>query len=250
MRVIMSFAVIVLAISICSAFPNQENQEYEPTDFVVPEIVETEQQGISIGDTKKAIASAEKEVAAAKKCNTDTGGTCRVVNCYSWRKATCKKSSWTTYKCMCIGKCAVSGPKGSYCKDLVTPATKKLSCLKKKVTVLEQGKAANEAVESAKKDVASAQKGVASVKGCKTDTGGTCRVVNCYSWRKATCKKSGWATYKCMCSGKCVVKGPKGNYCKDLMTPATDKLKAAQNKLKSAEGKVATAVASLKELKC
>merc|ERR1711907_387008 len=212
MRVIMSFAVIVLAISICSAFPNQENQEYEPTDFVVPEIVETEQQGISIGDTKK--------------------------------------SSWTTYKCMCIGKCAVSGPKGSYCKDLVTPATKKLSCLKKKVTVLEQGKAANEAVESAKKDVASAQKGVASVKGCKTDTGGTCRVVNCYSWRKATCKKSGWATYKCMCSGKCVVKGPKGNYCKDLMTPATDKLKAAQNKLKSAEGKVATAVASLKELKC
>merc|ERR1712100_284464 len=98
MRVIMSFAVIVLAISICSAFPNQENQEYEPTDFVVPEIVETEQQGISIGDTKKAIASAEKEVAAAKKCNTDTGGTCRVVNCYSWRKATCKKSSWTTYK--------------------------------------------------------------------------------------------------------------------------------------------------------
>merc|ERR1711907_373534 len=137
---------------------------------------------------------------------------------------TCKKSGWATYKCMCFGKCAVKGPKGMFCKDLVTPATKKLRCLNKKVTVLQQGEAANAAVKSAQAAVASAQKGVASVKGCKTDTGGTCRVVNCYGWRHATCVKKSWTTYKCMCSGKCAVK--------------------------SAKGMLATAVASLKELKC
>jgi len=59
-----------------------------------------------------------KEHTRKKACNRDTGGTCRVMNCWSSRGQTdCKKYSFWTYKCLCkYGAC----PKNGKCYDAIT----------------------------------------------------------------------------------------------------------------------------------
>merc|ERR1711903_207940 len=66
----------------------------------------------------KAAERQSKEHAQKKTCNRDTGGTCRIMNCWSSRGATeCKKFSFWTYKCLCkYGSC----PKNGKCYDAIT----------------------------------------------------------------------------------------------------------------------------------
>merc|ERR1711959_4342 len=59
-----------------------------------------------------ALAEAKTELNKAQasfdkmECGRDTGGTCRILNCYSWRSAQCVYP-----KCMCVGDrmCAKNG---------------------------------------------------------------------------------------------------------------------------------------------
>merc|ERR1711903_200106 len=66
----------------------------------------------------KAAERQSKEHAQKKTCNRDTGGTCRIMNCWSSRGTTeCKKYSFWTYKCLCkYGSC----PKNGKCYDAIT----------------------------------------------------------------------------------------------------------------------------------
>merc|ERR1712232_1318451 len=260
MRVMIAIAVIAFAS--VSALP--ERNEHA----IVPENDFSE----TLSEGPDPIAVAQAAVNDAKNCNKDTGGTCQVMNCYSWRGATCQSA-----KCMCPGKCAEydKGHGGNKCVDKLGPAEATLKELKEKESAVKESqakekaqkeqvvkesqakekaekentaketaakektakelavketaakeKAAKEAAtketaakeKSAKKEVAdkekatkkcladkkaAEEKGAAAVKAaedCNKDTGGTCRVVNCYSWRGATCQSA-----KCMCPGKCAV---------------------------------------------
>merc|ERR1712139_551112 len=228
MRVMIAIAVIAFAS--VSAVP--ERNEHA----IVPENDFSE----TLSEGSDPIAVAQAAVNAAKNCNKDTGGTCHVVNCYSWRGATCQSA-----KCMCPGKCAEydKGHGGKKCVDKLGPAEATLKELKAKESAAKEKtakelavketaakeKAAKEAAtketaakekatkakEKADKEAATKashkkcladkkaaeEKGAAAVKAaedCNKDTGGTCHVVNCYSWRGATCQSA-----KCMCPGKC-----------------------------------------------
>merc|ERR1712159_606050 len=278
MRVMIAIAVIAFAS--VSALP--ERNEHA----IVPENDFSE----TLSEGSDPIAVAQAAVNDAKNCNKDTGGTCQVMNCYSWRGATCQSA-----KCMCPGKCAVydKGHGGNKCVDKLGPAEATLKELKEKESAVKESqakekaekentaketaakektakelavketaakeKAAKEAAtketaakeKSAKKEVAdkekatkakekaekeaatkaahkkcladkkaAEEKGAAAVKAaedCNKDTGGTCRVVNCYSWRGVTCQSA-----KCMCPGKCAVydKAHGGNKCVDKVGPA------------------------------
>merc|ERR1711977_312040 len=263
MRVMIAIAVIAFAS--VSALP--ERNEHA----IVPENDFSE----TLSEGSDPIAVAQAAVNAAKNCNKDTGGTCHVVNCYSWRGATCQSA-----KCMCPGKCAEydKGHGGKKCVDKLGPAEATLKELKEKESAVKESQAKEKAEKenaaketaakektakelavketaakekSAKKEVAdkekatkakekaekeaatkaahkkcladkkaAEEKGAAAVKAaedCNKDTGGTCRVVNCYSWRGATCQSA-----KCMCPGKCAVydKAHGGNKCVDKVGPA------------------------------
>merc|ERR1712139_199969 len=293
MRVMIAIAVIAFAS--VSAVP--ERNEHA----IVPENDFSE----TLSEGSDPIAVAQAAVNAAKNCNKDTGGTCHVVNCYSWRGATCQSA-----KCMCPGKCAEydKGHGGKKCVDKLGPAEATLKELKEKESAVKESqakekvqkeqvvkesqakekaekentaketaakektakelavketaakeKAAKEAAtketaakeKSAKKEEAdkekatkakekadkeaatkaahkkcladkkaAEEKGAAAVKAaedCNKDTGGTCHVVNCYSWRGATCQSA-----KCMCPGKCAEydKAYGGNKCVDKVGPA------------------------------
>merc|ERR1711924_501781 len=62
---------------------------------------------------RKSLRSTHK-----RKLVTATGGTCRIMNCWSSRGATdCKKYNWYTYKCLCkYGSC----PRNGKCYDAIT----------------------------------------------------------------------------------------------------------------------------------
>merc|ERR1712185_494675 len=66
----------------------------------------------------KAAEKKSKEHTQKKACNRNTGGTCRIMNCWSSRGATdCKKYNWYTYKCLCkYGSC----PRNGKCYDAIT----------------------------------------------------------------------------------------------------------------------------------
>merc|ERR1711907_625698 len=233
MRVMIAIAVIAFAS--VSALP--ERNEHA----IVPENDFSE----TLSEGSDPIAVAQAAVNAAKNCNKDTGGTCHVVNCYSWRGATCQSA-----KCMCPGKCAEydKAHGGNKCVDKLGPAEATLKELKEKESAVKESQAkeksakkevadkekATKAKEKADKEAATKaahkkcladkkaaeEKGAAAVKAaedCNKDTGGTCRVVNCYSWRGATCQSA-----KCMCPGKCAVydKAHGGNKCVDKVGPA------------------------------
>merc|ERR1711939_55452 len=267
MRVMIAIAVIAFAS--VSALP--ERNEHA----IVPENDFSE----TLSEGSDPIAVAQAAVNDAKNCNKDTGGTCQVMNCYSWRGATCQSA-----KCMCPGKCAVydKGHGGNKCVDKLGPAEATLKELKEKESAVKESQAkekaqkeqvvkesqakekaekentaketaakektakelavketaakekATKAKEKAEKEAATKaahkkcladkkaaeEKGAAAVKAaedCNKDTGGTCRVVNCYSWRGATCQSA-----KCMCPGKCAVydKAHGGNKCVDKVGPA------------------------------
>merc|ERR1711907_513058 len=258
MRVMIAIAVIAFAS--VSALP--ERNEHA----IVPENDFSE----TLSEGSDPIAVAQAAVNAAKNCNKDTGGTCHVVNCYSWRGATCQSA-----KCMCPGKCAEydKAHGGNKCVDKLGPAEATLKEPKEKESeAKEKAEKENTAKEtaakektakelavketaakekSAKKEVAdkekatkakekadkeaatkaahkkcladkkaAEEKGAAAVKAaedCNKDTGGTCHMVNCYSWRGATCQSA-----KCMCPGKCAVydKAHGGNKCVDKVGPA------------------------------
>merc|ERR1712139_220031 len=252
MRVMIAIAVIAFAS--VSAVP--ERNEHA----IVPENDFSE----TLSEGSDPIAVAQVAVNAAKNCNKDTGGTCHVVNCYSWRGATCQSA-----KCMCPGKCAEydKGHGGKKCVDKLGPAEATLKELKEKESAVKESQAkekvqkeqvvkesqakekaekentaketadkekAAKAKEKADKEAATKaahkkcladkkaaeEKGAAAVKAaedCNKDTGGTCHVVNCYSWRGATCQSA-----KCMCPGKCAEydKAYGGNKCVDKVGPA------------------------------
>merc|ERR1712139_113600 len=126
MRVMIAIAVIAFAS--VSAVP--ERNEHA----IVPENDFSE----TLSEGSDPIAVAQVAVNAAKNCNKDTGGTCHVVNCYSWRGATCQSA-----KCMCPGKCAEydKGHGGKKCVDKLGPAEATLKELKEKESAVKESQA-------------------------------------------------------------------------------------------------------------
>jgi len=110
--------------------------------------IEAETSKGNLAAAKSDLAALKKDCAAAKKaddeaktelnkaqasfdkmeCGRDTGGTCRILNCYSWRSAQCVYP-----KCMCVGDrmCAKNGKCVRFTEK--DNAEKKVNELKEKV---------------------------------------------------------------------------------------------------------------------
>merc|ERR1711937_597081 len=84
----------------------------------------------SVTSATAAVQDAKNEKQKAQTCNKDTGGTCNVMGCYSWRGATKCEGPLFGKKCLCkSGQCPVydSSRKGNKCVDLLNPAKAKLA---------------------------------------------------------------------------------------------------------------------------
>merc|ERR1719433_920765 len=63
---------------------------------------------------------------AAHGCAADTGGTCQVLGCKSWRQAACEADS---HKCVCLaGTCAVGGACQATCVHETTGTCRVFGC--------------------------------------------------------------------------------------------------------------------------
>merc|ERR1711907_660479 len=144
MRVMIAIAVIAFAS--VSALP--ERNEHA----IVPENDFSE----TLSEGSDPIAVAQAAVNAAKNCNKDTGGTCHVVNCYSWRGATCQSAKY-----MCPGKCAEydKAHGGNKCVDKLGPAEATLKELKEKESAVKESQAKEKAEkENTAKETAAKEK--------------------------------------------------------------------------------------------
>merc|ERR1711988_1539408 len=290
-RIMKVMVAIIVALALATALPeikyDQEgfiqesvpdvNTEEYVSDPTEEEFAESEESSNSEQEETNPVADAQAAVTAAENCNKDTGGTCNVMSCYSWRGATKCEGPVFGKKCLCkSGLCRAwdSSNNGYKCVDTLTPAKEALakvqcqqekeaakqekttveqevstataavaSATKTKETATQTEASAKEAVTSATAAVQDAKNEKQKAETCNKDTGGTCNVMSCYSWRGATKCEGPVFGKKCLCkSGQCPVydSSHKGNKCVDLLNPAEAKLATAESQLGDANTDLGT----------